>query len=436
MPNHNMPIPVDSALALPVPEPILVILLVVSFLAHIVFVNMMVGGVLLTFYYQIKGLKDKKWDHFAHEIAQTTSVNKSMAVVLGVAPLLTINALYSIYFYTSMSLTGYAWVAIIPLVTVAFALVYLHKYTWDYFANKRVMHIAILFLAVLCFLFIPLIFLSNVHLMASPELWTSIHGFLSSLTQWVIWPRYVLFILLCLTVSGLFLFAYFGRQKEIFEENPELPTQQEIQIRGLKLAFYTLLAQIILSPLMLMAANSRGLSSLFFVILGLGGLFAIGVLIALYKNIYHSPLKFLHMKKVWILSLFCLVALGAARQEFRRASLEEHREAVRIKSESFYKKSEQAWAEAQALKALAKPPLELGKDVYEQNCSACHALDSKVVGPSMKEGLKPYVGKVAELQKWIETPGKKDPSLPQMPGFPSLSEEEMSGLLEYLQSLK
>ncbi|MFN4080840.1 MAG: cytochrome C, partial [Saprospiraceae bacterium] len=94
----STPVPKDIPLPLPLPEWSLTILLVFSFLLHIIFVNLMVGGTMVTLWAQIKGLKNKEYDIFAHEVAKTVTVNKSLAVVLGVAPLLSINALYTLYF--------------------------------------------------------------------------------------------------------------------------------------------------------------------------------------------------------------------------------------------------------------------------------------------------------------------------------------------------
>ena len=77
------------------------------------------------------GRRRPGFDALAKEIAGTVTVNKSLAVVLGVGPLLAINVLYTVHFYSANALTGAAWIAIVPLVTVAFLVTYLHKYTWD-----------------------------------------------------------------------------------------------------------------------------------------------------------------------------------------------------------------------------------------------------------------------------------------------------------------
>ena len=133
----QIPVPKDIPLPLPLPEWLLVLLLIVSFAAHILFVNLMVGGTLLTFFSQVKGLNEPDYDTLAHEISKTITVNKSLAIVMGVAPLLTINTLYTIYFYSANSLTGLFWIAVIPMVTVAFLLTYPHKYLWGVLKDNK-----------------------------------------------------------------------------------------------------------------------------------------------------------------------------------------------------------------------------------------------------------------------------------------------------------
>ena len=208
----NTPVPKDIPLPLPLPEWLLVTLLIVSFLFHIIFINLMVGGSLVTLWAQIKGLKDKRFDNFAHEIAKTITVNKSLAVVLGVAPLLSINTLYTVYFYSANALTGFAWILIIPLVTIAFLLTYLHKYTWYSLEKNKTIHIGIMALAVLNFLVIPLIFLTNVNLMMFPEKWGTVKGFISALLLPNVFPRYFEFLGACIAVTGIFIVWYNGRK--------------------------------------------------------------------------------------------------------------------------------------------------------------------------------------------------------------------------------
>ena len=127
----NTPVPRDLPLPLPLPEGVLIALLVIFFLVHILFVNLMVGGSVLVTFFEWLGRKDARWDRLAAAIGRTITVNKSLAVVMGIGPLLCINLVYTMQWYSANSLTGHAWLMIVPLVIVAFLLTYLHKYKWE-----------------------------------------------------------------------------------------------------------------------------------------------------------------------------------------------------------------------------------------------------------------------------------------------------------------
>jgi cytochrome c len=88
MSDTVIPIPSDIPLPLPLPAPLLTGLLILFFVVHILFVNLMLGGSLLTFVFELAGLRRPRFDAIAHEIAKTITVTKSLAVVLGVGPLL------------------------------------------------------------------------------------------------------------------------------------------------------------------------------------------------------------------------------------------------------------------------------------------------------------------------------------------------------------
>ena len=191
----GLPIPRDIPLPLPADPVLLQALLVMLFLVHILFVCLMVGGSLIGLAAEIMGRRREDFDNLAREIVKTITVNKSLAVVLGVGPLLAINVLYTVYFYSANALTGAAWIAIVPLVTAAFLAAYAHKYSWDRLQGAKGLHIAIGAFSSLLFLLIPFIFLSNINLMLFPAQWSHVHGFFSALLLPNVIPRYLHFVL-------------------------------------------------------------------------------------------------------------------------------------------------------------------------------------------------------------------------------------------------
>lgn len=435
------PVPRDIPLPLPLPEWLLVILLVVSFLAHILFVNLMLGGSLLTLWAQVKGLKEKEYDTLAHEIAQTITVNKSLAVVLGVAPLLSINVLYTVYFYSANALTGLMWIAIIPLVTAAFLLTYLHKYAWHKLENNKGLHISILALAVLIFLFIPLIFLTNINLMLFPEKWGTVKGFMSALTLPNVFPRYLHFLGASLAITGLFLFWYLGRKRYAFETRFSAITRYDILKRMYSLTLGVSVFQFVLGPLVLMTLPAKGVQWNLIIVILCGATAALPAMYWMWKGITGKPEEIsANFGKVVTAMTLTVLLMASGRHVYRSNALAPHKKLMAEKTKAFERLSAEARAhpeeEGASAAATAGGPIPPGAAVFQANCASCHKKEGRLVGPPVTEMVSIYQGDQPGLKKWIRQPGKKREGYPQMPGFPQLSEQELTILTDYILSVK
>lgn len=334
---QTQPIPRDIPLPLPLPEWILIFLIVVSFLAHILFVNLMLGSSILTVVFQWLGLKNEKYDKFAYELADTITVNKSLAVVLGVAPLLVINTLYTIYFYSANALTGNLWISIIPLLIIAFLITYYHKYKWDVFSKNKKLHLLIGGSATLIFLFIPLIFLTNINLMLFPARWEEVRGAFSAMIFWNVIPRYFHFLAGTMAVTGLFIAWYFGRSSYRFEEKLPGFSRDEIKKLGYKLTFYITCSQVIFGPLVLFTLPWDSVNMHLIGVISVAIIFALAALHFLWKEVKNTNLTvgkyFTHI--VLLLSI-TVVLMGWARHVYRDATLEPHQKLMKEKTEIYY----------------------------------------------------------------------------------------------------
>lgn len=435
----NAPLPRDLPLALPAPEPLLVILLVVAFLAHLLFVNLMLGGSLLTVFYEWRGLRQPAYDKLAQEIAKTVTVNKSMAVVLGVAPLLLINVLYTVYFYTANSLTGLAWILLIPLITVAFVLTYLHKYSWQALAAHKRLHLAIGALACLLFLAIPFVFLTNANLMLFPERWPDVRGFFSALLLPNVMPRYFHFLCASLAVSGLFLVGYLRRPGYDFAANLPGLEREAIVKEGYTLALAVSGVQFLVGPLVMLTLPSHGFSLRMLLSIGTGAAVALPALWLIWKEI-SAPAGQAGKRFVPIVGLFGLTVLlmVSGRHFYRETALAAHKGQMKVRTAAYELQvqaaQQEAAAAAEAEKTLPLP--ELGAKTFQQNCAGCHAAATKLVGPPVTEMREIYADNPAGLVAWIKAPGKKRPDYPQMPAFAHLSETQLEGLSAHILDSK
>lgn len=431
---QTIPVPHDLPLPLPIAPLAAEVAIIFLFLLHILFVNLMVGGSLLTVAFEIAGRRNRDLDAVAHEIAATVTVNKSLAVVLGVGPLLVMNVLYTIHFYTANALTGNAWIMIVPLVIAAFLVTYAHKYSWEVLAEAKGLHIAIGCVATLLFLVVPLIFLANVNLMLFPAHWPSVRGFLSALVLPNVLPRYLHFLLASVAVTGLFLAGYFGRRRFPLEERLPGNDRTALRRRFITVAFAATAAQLIAGPLLLftLPAAGMGWTLLVNVLVGIG--LAVAALLAMWREIV-APQERLGARYVAIVTLLTgtVVFMGYGRHLYREGAIETHRSLVAAATEEFGAEvlAAQMRAATGTQRVKEEAAASPGERTFKSVCMGCHARSTRLVGPPVSEIVTIYRGNAAGLIAWVKAPGKKRPDYPEMPPI-KLSEAQYQEVADYL----
>jgi cytochrome c len=295
-------------------------------------------------------------------------------------------------------------------------------------------------IAVAIFLFIPLIFLTNVNLMMFPEKWGTVKGFLSALMLPNVFPRYFEFLGACVAITGIFIVWYNGRKSYPIEEIYTNFTRNSIKKIGYSIATVGLSLQILFGIIVLFTLPSKGISYAVIAVMAGAGLLLAYALWYSYKTVV-SEEQFidLHFKKITIAVLSFLFFYGGSRQMYRHNSLEKHQELVAAHTAEFQKLSKEAREQSLVLQqqeaTTPKTDADLGKDIFNQYCAACHKTDVKLVGPPVSEMATIYKSSKADLQKWIKAPGKKRADAPQMPGFPQLSQSELEQLSEYILTI-
>lgn len=412
----DIPIPHDIPLPLPVDRVLLQAVIILLFLAHIVFINLMLGGSILALVFEAMGRKRPDFDTLAHEITKTVTVNKSLGVVLGVGPLLAINLLYTVYFYSANALTGHVWIGIVPLVSIAFLLLYAYKYSWERLADDKTLHMAIGAAGVAILLFVPLIFLANINLMLFPDRWTQVRGFVSALLLPNVLPRFLHFLLACLALTSLFLLGYFTRAAYPVETTFEKLDRASLRRLFYAIAFGASVLQLAAGPLVLFTLPSVGVSVALYVVIGIGATFAVAMLALMWWEILAARQTtgrfFVPVVALLIATGSCM---GFGRHIYREEATREHRLAVKKRTEDFaYAAVAADW---RARNGIVQENLPLGQRVFRDSCSSCHALDRVLVGPSVREIAELYKGDPDGIVRWAKAPGKKRSNFPAMPAL-------------------
>jgi hypothetical protein len=200
----NLPaIPVLDPTPLPAPAWLFQALLLVTFYVHILFLNVTLGGTLISAVHALVATrKDAPGRRLGRLMVGLLPASVSFTVTTGVAPLLFIQLLYGQVFYASTVLVGWIWLAIVPLIVVGYYSVYLYKFEVGAPGGRTVW----LGVAAGCFVIVAAIqTLVNV-LQLTPPRWEAVAAAVGAVAHDpTVLPRYLHFVLGSLAVAGIFL---------------------------------------------------------------------------------------------------------------------------------------------------------------------------------------------------------------------------------------
>ncbi|MGC9519978.1 MAG: hypothetical protein ACP5FP_10035 [Desulfuromonadaceae bacterium] len=209
MPNAAALIPTPDAI--PVPWGWFYVLLMLTFLLHLLVMNAMLGGGIITLISSIRGGDQNIL--LSKEFSYKWPYTIAFAVNLGVAPLLFIQVLYGHFIYSSSILMASWWLSIIVILIVAYYGAYIYDFKFDSLGGLRICLAAF---SVVLLLIVAFLFTNNMTLMLQPERWSAYFtdaggGFLNTADPTLI-PRYLHFVVGAVAVAGLYLalIGHFG----------------------------------------------------------------------------------------------------------------------------------------------------------------------------------------------------------------------------------
>ncbi|MFA7383786.1 MAG: hypothetical protein WC001_10080 [Desulfurivibrionaceae bacterium] len=199
---------------IPAPWGFFEFLLILTFFAHLIFMNAMLGTALIALVREMRARPDAPPP--CRDIADKLPYTIAFAVNFGVAPLLFLQVLYGHFIYTSSILMGGYWLSIIGLLILAYYSAYLYKMAGGLSATARRLTIGT---SLLLLLTIAFLFVNNMTLMLTPRAWNAYFQragtAILNLADPILIPRYLHFVVASVAVGGLFLaiLAYFQEKK-------------------------------------------------------------------------------------------------------------------------------------------------------------------------------------------------------------------------------
>ena len=196
-PVPGIPFP-DS---IPAPPWVFHILEVFLFTIHLLFINIVLGGSIISFFSRLRNATSP--GPLAEPLRRKLPVLFALAINVGVAPLLFVQVLYGNFFYTSSILMGRFWIMIVPGVIIAYYAAYVHSRT----STPTLGTIAIGITSAIA-LYVAFMFVNNMLMMMQPERWVGYFGHragtLLSTGDRTLMPRYLHFLTASIAIAALF----------------------------------------------------------------------------------------------------------------------------------------------------------------------------------------------------------------------------------------
>lgn len=201
------------------------VLLLFTFFIHIILMNFILGGTLLTVWDMLRGKLEK-------QASRSIPTLIALTVNFGVPPLLFVQVLYGHFFYSSSVMLAVPWILVIPILILAYygAYIFVKKIDKAPGWSKTALVLTSMFL-----LYIAFMFVNNSTLAIQPNGWgiyfENPGGWNLNLGEPTLWPRYLHFVMAAIAIGALGrAIAY--RFSKIDQEEKQNQIKRNLKIFG------------------------------------------------------------------------------------------------------------------------------------------------------------------------------------------------------------
>ncbi len=407
------------------------------------FISIILGGTTLSLFFKRKGLDEdnNSYLRFARDIIELVTINKSIGVVIGIAPMLTAILIFAQLLHSSkIETVGFMMFAFV-LLSIALILIYAYRYSLTFseifssidenkisdkivsndikkfrkgnqHLNNKSGRYGIVFLYIALWVFIAAITL---------PIFNSEYNSITILSLFSIevLTKYIGFILFAFALTGgVIFFGFFyweGGKKNIDEEYKNV-----VKSIATKVTFISAIPFPIFLLVDIFVLPTNAISGY---VIGYGLLALLLLFVAyhfLYVMVKESSLRFSgHLFYIILFALLCTVVKDQLAMS----------NATKVQAEVLSVDYEKYLAGLETSSGPVKPVN--GQDIFNNICSACHRFDRKLVGPAYKNVLPKYEGHKSQLIAFIRNPVKKNPDFPPMPN-PGLKPNEAEAVATFI----
>lgn len=397
-------------------------LLFAAFSLHMFFVLLTIGTALLAVFYFIRAwwagrLEEFRWDK---EILRNFLAHKSLAVVLGVAPLLIMQTGFSAPFFNAIGIFAPYWMLIIVLLLVAFL-------SFDLLGHKmsvhHYIHLLLAIIALMALLIVPGIFVLILVTSENPDKWIRIiqNGYRPDTRLAIHWfLRYVHVIGAAVVFGAAFHYFYTARD--------DRNKKQSL----LKWIIAGILFQFITGPFL--ALSLPGGNFFDVSVFNIIGIVTAAVLMWKIFSVANTEFT-LKIYAVAPLLMIILISMLFTRQQIQNRSFMPLITSARQNSYDYDRVLNEYENEAKSTyKSDINVVYDNGRTIYARSCSFCHGMQGDGKGEEEKNlSIPPEdIASIRSTRDYLREQIVKGVPGSAMPYFAVFDRDKIESLIGYL----
>lgn len=403
-------------------------IILLSLLIQLPYMSLLLGLSCFSVFFRALGLVDGEptYLRFSEMLPRTIIFNRYVVLMFGLVPLLSLYMSLSQYLVSSNIRLSYFFALLVPAMLAGCVLVLAYQHLLHSKPEGYRPTILAGFAGVGMLLLSSFVLLSVISFVINFERRFFTQDLARLLLSWNGIARFKLFLALALALSGA---AALALGSGLLKVNGYTQSE-ELMAFAKKVGTVSVYASIILAPVVALAyfftlpsiAVSPAVifTTLAFFATLVGAFFLLQRADKLAATLVPAALFLALLVSFSIATVSDVLSM--------ENSTREHVKELIIKAEAYKAKLAEE-LEAKAEKSADKT--NLGEQIFNNRCSACHKYDSRLVGPPFNQVLPKYKGKEDELVSFISNPTKKNPDYPPMPN-PGLSHQEAEAAAQYV----
>jgi cytochrome c551/c552 len=419
------------------------VLQIITLLIFLPFSGMILGGTLISVYYNKMGAKNGNtlYTRFAKDIMDKLFPKKSAGIAFVVLPAATVTLIYA-QFLTGAKLITVNFLAFSVLYYFA-AVIFIYKYKNSFLEyipkNKILVYFRLqkeekipegkenafetslslyAYLGIIAMLAGLFLFVCGATIVTDPSRW-NVTGILKSIFSLPVWLNFIYIILASVAISGgAILYMFFVWQGGIKDMSEEYSKLIRSSVAPVSMISSILQPLFLFGSIILMPVSAMSSSVYVYIVFAFISILIVTNL--LYGIMKESDMRF--AGAVFFIMFITFTFTIVKDQLVFGNSVKEHMFTVYQKAGELDRQKESLVISNTGVNA---------EQIYNQKCIACHKFDAKLVGPPYKETVPKYNGDVKKLAEYIYNPQKINPEYPAMPNQ-GLKKKEAEAMAQWL----